>query len=308
MLILCLMVRPSAGGDVSPAFSAPDITAHPSCPLCGMDRARFAHSRILVTQPDGATEGFCSLHCAALELALHLDESPTRIQVADMGTWELVDAEAAFWVVGGKNPGVMTRSGKWAFGKRTDAEAHAAAYGGALVSFEDALRAAYANMYDDTRMIREKRKARKSAVLAPQPAPDTPPPPGEKDKCPVCGMFVAPYPAWVAVVTFTEGERFYFDGPKDLFKFRFDVGKWFPGKTSADIAMIHVTEYYGLKLIPAETAWFVTGSDVMGPMGRETIPLASAEDAAAFRKDHRGDRILRLNEITPELIQSLDTP
>ena len=31
-------------------------------------------------------------------------------------------------------------------------------------------------------------------------AADTAPVAGEKDKCPVCGMFVAPYPAWTGVI------------------------------------------------------------------------------------------------------------
>lgn len=306
VLMLCL-AAPFSGAVENRAVSAPDITAHPSCPLCGMDRARFAHSRVLITHADASTAGFCSLHCAALDLALHLDDAPVRIQVADKNTRELVDADAAFWVLGGKSPGVMTRSANWAFAKTADAEAFASAEGGTLGTFEDALRAAYANMYDDTRMIREKR-ARKATATEPAPAVDAPPPPGEKDRCPVCGMFVAPYPAWVAVVSFKDGERLYFDGAKDMFKFRFDVGQWRPGKSAADISALHVTEYYGLKLVPAEAAWFVLGADVLGPMGRELIPLASPEDAAAFRKDHRGERILRLDEVTPGLIQSLDAP
>ncbi|MGQ9653410.1 MAG: nitrous oxide reductase accessory protein NosL, partial [Thermodesulfobacteriota bacterium] len=36
--------------------------------------------------------------------------------------------------------------------------------------------------------------------------------PGPKDKCPVCGMFVAKYPDWTAQVLFKDGRSVFFDG------------------------------------------------------------------------------------------------
>ena len=41
--------------------------------------------------------------------------------------------------------------------------------------------------------------------------------PSPKDKCPVCGMFVAKYPDFVAQVIFQDGSYAVFDGAKDLF-------------------------------------------------------------------------------------------
>jgi hypothetical protein len=40
--------------------------------------------------------------------------------------------------------------------------------GGAIVTFDDAMKAAYEDMYQDTRMIRERRKAKRAAG---QPVP-----------------------------------------------------------------------------------------------------------------------------------------
>ena len=38
-----------------------------------------------------------------------------------------------------------------------------------------------------------------------------------RDKCPVCGMFVAKYPDWAAQIIFKDGSYAVFDGPKDMF-------------------------------------------------------------------------------------------
>ena len=130
--------------------------------------------------------------------------------------------------------------------------------------------------------------------------------PSKKDKCPVCGMFVYKYPDWVGQIIFKDGSTSFFDGAKDLFKYYFNLQKYNPEKTTKDIAAIYVTEYYDMKIIDAKTAFFVVGSDVYGPMGRELIPFVSKSDAEAFKKDHKGQRILRFEDITPGIVKKLD--
>ena len=134
----------------------------------------------------------------------------------------------------------------------------------------------------------------------------TPVQPTKKDKCPVCGMFVYKYPDWVGEIIFKDGSMAFFDGAKDLFKYYFNLKKYNPGKTTKDIAAIYVTEYYDMKIIDATTAYFVIGSDVYGPMGRELIPFVSKSDAEGFKKDHKGNRILRFEGINPGIIKKLD--
>lgn len=138
-----------------------DVHQHPSCPLCGMDRAKFAHSRVLIEYENGSSFGACSLHCAAVELATAIDKTPKAIMVADYATQKLVDAEKAFWVLGGSKPGVMTKRAKWAFEHKSAAEKFVAENGGSLVTFDEAMKSAYEDMYLDTKMIREKRKMMK---------------------------------------------------------------------------------------------------------------------------------------------------
>ena len=91
-----------------------------------------------------------------------------------------------------------------------------------------------------------------------------------------------------------------------MFKFWHDPGKYAAGHSREQIERIAVTEYYGLQAIDARGAWYVVGSDVLGPMGHEFVPLASAEDAADFLKEHKGARILRFDEIGAALPAMLD--
>lgn len=125
-------------------------------------------------------------------------------------------------------------------------------------------------------------------------------------KCPVCGMFVAKYPDWSASVRFKDGTIFWYDGPKDMFSHYFDVARYTPGKRQGDIAAMTVKEYYSLVPIDVHAAFFVTGSDVSGPMGNELIPFKSEKDARSFKTDHNGKRILRFNEISRQTIKTLN--
>ena len=59
--------------------------------------------------------------------------------------------------------------------------------------------------------------------------------PGVRDRCPVCGMFVAKFPAWVARGAFDDSTAVFFDGPKDMFKYLLDMPRWAPGHAAQDI-------------------------------------------------------------------------
>ncbi len=132
------------------------------------------------------------------------------------------------------------------------------------------------------------------------------PAPGLKDTCPVCGMFVAKYPEWIATVLYKGGHAHHFDGAKDLFKYLLDLPKWALGHRAEDMQTIGVTEYYGLTRIPARDAVYVIGSDVLGPMGHELVPFETREDAEEFIDDHIGKRILTFEEVSYSLLINLD--
>ena len=119
-------------------------------------------------------------------------------------------------------------------------------------------------------------------------------------------MFVYKYPDWLGEIIFKDGSAAFFDGAKDLFKYYFNLKKYNPAKTIKDIAAIYVTEYYDFEVIDARSAYYVVGSDVYGPMGKELIPFVNQSDAGAFKQDHKGKHILRFENVNPGVIKKLD--
>ena len=142
-----------------------------------------------------------------------------------------------------------------------------------------------------------------SLALAGEKKPIKPTP---KDKCPVCGMFVAKYPDFLAEILFKDGSYSVFDGTKDMFKYYFNLKRYHPSKNISDIDSIYVTDYYNLNLIDGLPAFYIIGSDIYGPMGRELIPFEKETDARGFMKDHNGKSILRFKDITHEMVKGLD--
>lgn len=147
------------------AYAQEDIKKAPTCKYCGMDREKFSHSRISLEYEDGTATGVCSLHCAAVGLSMNAEKTPKAIWAADYNTKKLIDAQKASWVVGGKKPGVMSRRAKWAFEKREDAETYVKENGGMVAPFDAALKYAFADMYSDLSMVREKNENKKKKMM-----------------------------------------------------------------------------------------------------------------------------------------------
>lgn len=155
-------MKPDAGQNGSHEQMHMHANQQSACKYCGMDRVKFNYSAMTVIYDDDSSADVCSLHCAALDIAVGIDKTPKRILAADYDTHEMIDAEQANWVIGGAKPGVMSARAKWAFKTKEAADAYVKANGGTLGTFEDAMKAAFEDMYKDTKMIREKRKAMKS--------------------------------------------------------------------------------------------------------------------------------------------------
>ncbi len=130
--------------------------------------------------------------------------------------------------------------------------------------------------------------------------------PTMKDKCPVCGMFVAKYPDFVAQIIFKNGSYAIFDGAKDMFKYYFNIKKYNPMRDKENIVAIYVKDYYSLNLIDGLRAYYVMGSNIYGPMGNELIPFGKESDAKEFMKDHKGKSVLRFHDVKYETVKALD--
>lgn len=134
----------------SPAQAQDDIHSHRQCAECGMDRKAYGFSRMLLIDAAGKEVGVCSLHCAVEAMAGQREPLKTLL-VADRNTHELIPAEAAIWVLGGKKRGVMTQRAKWAFKEKAAAESFLKEYGGEIVTWEEALAAARADALPKSR-------------------------------------------------------------------------------------------------------------------------------------------------------------
>ncbi len=302
---LTLLVILGAWGSAS-SLDGADIKEFPSCPICGMNRQKFAHSRVYAQFGDGSSLGTCSVFCLGAYMVSHLDKIPQSLMVADFKTRKLVPMAKAHWVIVDHKPGVMTRRAKWAFAQKEDALGYIKVHGGRLADYRQAMQDVFCGMHQDLLMIRAKRQRKRAMMRHKKMAALAVPKPGPRDKCPVCGMFVAKYPHWVAVVGLKDGSNYFFDGAKDMFKFIFKPARYLKAKKTADIKTIYVTDYYQVKPIAGRRAFYVIGSDVLGPMGRELIPFARRADALVFKKDHKGQKVLSFPQVTPQVIKWLD--
>lgn len=130
--------------------------------------------------------------------------------------------------------------------------------------------------------------------------------PGGKDRCPVCGMFVEKYPDFLTQVIFKDGSRAFFDGVKDMLKYYFNLKKYQADKEISDIDSIYVKDYYSMNYIDGFKAYYVMGSNVYGPMGKELIPFEKEEDALEFMVDHAGKQLLGFSDIVQDTMAELE--
>lgn len=150
-LVVCLLVLASLQVGITKAEEE-------SCLYCGMFRSKYEHAWVIITHDDGSSEGFCSIHCAAIDMALHTDKPIRNITVGDFDTKKQIDANHAYWVIGGDIMGVMTVRAKWAFEAKEGADKFISTHGGRAATLREVIKTAFDDMYLDTYMIRKHRK------------------------------------------------------------------------------------------------------------------------------------------------------
>ena len=142
-------------------FSGVALADDDSCLYCGMKKAHYGHSWVIIEHEDGTIEGVCSVHCAAIDMALHTYKPVKKITVGDYNTKQQIDADRAYWVIGGDKMGVMTARAKWAFDTKDAADNFMNTHGGRPATLKEVMKAAFEDMYEDTLMIEKKRKMMK---------------------------------------------------------------------------------------------------------------------------------------------------
>ena len=128
-------------------------------------------------------------------------------------------------------------------------------------------------------------------MLAPKAVPDD-------ARCPVCGMYPGRFPHWAAQVIFRDGASQFFDSPVDLLVFLARIERYNPSYAAADIAGRFVTDADTRKWISVEQAYFVHGSNALGPMRDGDLPAFASRDQALRFAARNGGRVLRPADIT----------
>ena len=127
---------------------------------------------------------------------------------------------------------------------------------------------------------------------------------GPQDRCPVCGMFPVKYPKSAAAMRLTDGRTFYFCSNGCLLR------SWYRsadhlGMKQDKIAAIIVQDYFSGVPIDADKAWWVAGSDVVGPMGPALVTLVGPKDVKVFKKRHGGRTIFQIDQLNDQLWHEL---
>ena len=114
-------------------------------------------------------------------------------------------------------------------------------------------------------------------------------------ECPLCGMYPARYPEFNCQIVFIDGSYEAFDSAIGLL-----VYLLFPDNTGIKlkpIAKIYFRDYLKESWLEAGKTFFVTGSEIMGPMGVEFLPVDSKQAAKELKKQEQGQDITHFKEI-----------
>ncbi|SOC10655.1 nitrous oxide reductase accessory protein NosL [Rhodobacter maris] len=151
-----------------------EFEKYPRCPYCGMMRQMYSHTRHLIVYANDTVDATCSLHCAAISLALNMDAGPKAIYAGDAGAEgevkPLAETGAMTYVIDPGKPGTMTAVSKWAYADAAKAEAAASAAGAKTTAFDEALTLAYLDMAKDTLAIRARRGEKRKQMGMAMPA------------------------------------------------------------------------------------------------------------------------------------------
>ncbi len=127
------------------------------CPICGMSLKKFYKTSHSATTKSGEKRQYCSMRCLLVDMQKSkIDKN--SIKVVDVTTQKFIPVKDAFYVVGSKIKGTMSKISKIAFGKKEDALNFIKKYGGKLMNFNEALEVAKKGLSKDIAMINMKKQ------------------------------------------------------------------------------------------------------------------------------------------------------
>ena len=283
--------------DMTTAKQVPDIE-HPikkpkmysktkRCPNCGMMINMWARTRHSFQHAEGDLTT-CSIRCLT-DKTVSSGAEATNAQVAMyIDPDKMVPVENATYVIGSTAPGTMTMKSKIAFEDKASAEKFVSSYGGQVVDFQAAFAAAKMEL-PKSRMLIDKKRKKTGKIKEPT----------EKDSCTVCGMYPARYPKHKCQIWAKDGSTLHFCSTQCMVNFNADPSKYM--KEPAKTKMAWVTLYSDGMYESAFGTYYVVGSHVNGPMGKEAIPFKLKKNAEEFVAANGGE-IVGFSQLTPALV------
>lgn len=253
----------------------PDARFNEECHNCGMYRSMWARTWYTYTS-DNKEHHVCSLHCLT-EAITNSVASGINIKTAlYLAPATMISVKNAYYVVGSKARGTMSMKSKLAFASADEANQFINSCGGKLANFDLAYKAAAQQISSDNAMINSNR-LRKGKIVEPT---------DNLDKCPVCGMYPARYPQHKCQLTLANGKVVHFCATHCLFKYLGNYQKYTDSAIKNN--QIWVIDYATSQWVYAPNAYYLIGTDVNGPMGKEAIPFINKRDAQDFQTKHGG--------------------
>ncbi len=117
-----------------------------SCVICGMNLPTFYKTSHAAETKTGTKRQYCSIHCVVEDNEINKTDL-VNLKVVDTNSLKFISVYKAFYVVGSSKPGTMTRTSKYAFGKKSEAEAFAKEFGGKVMNFNDTYTASMKDSY-----------------------------------------------------------------------------------------------------------------------------------------------------------------
>ena len=285
-----LMAENKSTGLEHPFKNPKNYTDKGRCPNCGMMLNMWARTRHEFSNSEGA-HTTCSIHCLA-DMSQNSGESPKNTKVAlYLHPKKIVAADMAFYVIGSSAKGTMTMNSKVAFLTEEEANNYVQEHGGTVVDFTAALTAATKELALSRPKIEGKRK--KKGIVT-EPTPET--------RCPVCGMYPARYPKHRSQLSTEDGTHHHFCSNQCLVLFMADQKQYV--EKPAKIKSIWVTVYPDGGYEYAMGLYYLVGSNILGPMGKEPLPYRSKSAADTAAGEH-GGTVLRFTALTPVNVMAI---
>ena len=127
------------------------------CPVCGMSIKAFYKTSHTSKLQNETPRQYCSMRCLVVDMKEYGIDTST-VKVVDAKSEKLIDAASAFYVVGSKIQGTMSKVSKLAFKNEADAKEFVKKNKGKILTFKEALSIAQDSLKSDIAMLTSKKE------------------------------------------------------------------------------------------------------------------------------------------------------